>query len=652
MMENLGRLTALSIAILFIGTSINLCNIPGNKTQDIGMNHPNLKNDPTLSGDNWWSSSWSYRKQITVNHVDVAGNLANFPVLVSTVMNPNKVQADGGDIVFTDSQGTKLNHEIEIYDNITGTLVAWVNVTSVSSSADTILYMYYGNPSCDNQQNKYGTWDSHYKAVYHMSGADASAITDSTSNNNNAIGSSGTITYQTPGTAGYCVYFHNGMLTFNSPVQNSFPMTVETWAYPTVISSWGNWYIDNGPRNGNVGMQLDIDGENNNVIFYQFMSEDSSVAINVGPRCSENNWYNIVIKWDGSSSDQSICQDNTAMFYSPATYPPRSGSSNLVIGDFMGWVYDFTGCLDEIRFSDIVRNNSWINTTYNSMIYTSFLTIGEEQHPRLFTLNITIQGLGTITKDPDLQTYINGTIVNLTASPSTGWQFNHWGGDLTGNQNPTTVTMNGNKSVVANFSAIHYTLAITIEGQGNVTKNPDQPWYTYGQIVTLTATGSTHWDFNHWNGDLSGNTNPTTIITNENKSVTANFTFLNNPPVTPFINGPTSGKIRKSYNYSFAAEDPENDSIFYQISWGDGTNEDWLGPFESNALITRNHTWKEKGTYTIAIRAKDIYGAIGPWGTLIVTKPLAYEPTHHPILRWLLERFPHAFPILRQLLGY
>jgi hypothetical protein len=56
--------------------------------------------------------------------------------------------------------------------------------------------------------------------------------------------------------------------------------------------------------------------------------------------------------------------------------------------------------------------------------------------------------------------------------------------------------------------------------------------------------------------------------------------------------------------------------------WGDGNVDDWFGPFESNDIITRNHTWEEKGTYTINARAKDSYGAIGEWSTLTVTMPL------------------------------
>ncbi|RLF33971.1 MAG: hypothetical protein DRN08_05055, partial [Thermoplasmata archaeon] len=63
---------------------------------------------------------------------------------------------------------TKYNHEIETFDGNTGKLVAWVRISSLSSTEDTILYMYYGNPNCGNQENVSGTWNSGYKMVHHL----------------------------------------------------------------------------------------------------------------------------------------------------------------------------------------------------------------------------------------------------------------------------------------------------------------------------------------------------------------------------------------------------------------------------------------------------------------------------------------------------
>jgi hypothetical protein len=67
-----------------------------------------------------------------------------------------------------------------------------------------------------------------------------------------------------------------------------------------------------------------------------------------------------------------------------------------------------------------------------------------------------------------------------------------------------------------------YTLAVNVVGDGTVTKNPDQPTYSEGTSITLTAVNGSQ-TFHAWSGDLTGNTNPTNILMDGNKSVTATF---------------------------------------------------------------------------------------------------------------------------------
>jgi uncharacterized repeat protein (TIGR02543 family) len=83
--------------------------------------------------------------------------------------------------------------------------------------------------------------------------------------------------------------------------------------------------------------------------------------------------------------------------------------------------------------------------------------------------------------------------------------------------------MNGNRSVTAHFTQNQYSLTITIDGSGSVTKNPNKTTYTYGEVVTLTAIASSGWVFSSWTGDLTGSQNPKTITMNGNKAVTAHF---------------------------------------------------------------------------------------------------------------------------------
>ena len=70
--------------------------------------------------------------------------------------------------------------------------------------------------------------------------------------------------------------------------------------------------------------------------------------------------------------------------------------------------------------------------------------------------------------------YTLGTQVSLTATPNTGYQFVDWAGDAAGSDTPTTITMDGNKSVAANFRSGEYQ---TVEFCGVV--DSDTNWLTH-----------------------------------------------------------------------------------------------------------------------------------------------------------------------------
>jgi len=65
-------------------------------------------------------------------------------------------------------------------------------------------------------------------------------------------------------------------------------------------------------------------------------------------------------------------------------------------------------------------------------------------------------------------------------------------------------------------------LAITVQGNGNVTRDPEAP-YVNGDSVTLIAVPDPGWVFTGWSGDLDGDASPTTIMMDGDKAVTATF---------------------------------------------------------------------------------------------------------------------------------
>jgi uncharacterized repeat protein (TIGR02543 family) len=144
-----------------------------------------------------------------------------------------------------------------------------------------------------------------------------------------------------------------------------------------------------------------------------------------------------------------------------------------------------------------------------------------------YTLNV-IAVNGTVLKNPFSATYNSGDIVELTATPNSGYAFTSWSGDATGSVNPLSVTMNSNKTITANFTVIPastFTLNVTTVN-GSVLKNPDLVFYPSGTIVQLTATPNPGYTFASWGGDASGSVNPLSVTMNSDKNITANFTLI------------------------------------------------------------------------------------------------------------------------------
>ncbi|UCF49313.1 MAG: PQQ-binding-like beta-propeller repeat protein [Thermoplasmatales archaeon] len=90
-------------------------------------------------------------------------------------------------------------------------------------------------------------------------------------------------------------------------------------------------------------------------------------------------------------------------------------------------------------------------------------------------------------------------------------------------------------------------------------------------------------------------------------------------PNAPIINGPTEVNPGETYKYTISTNDPNGDEIFCYITWGDGTVEKWIGPYDSGEKITINHTWSDKIRTNIRVRVKDIGGLHGPVGSMKVT---------------------------------
>lgn len=111
----------------------------------------------------------------------------------------------------------------------------------------------------------------------------------------------------------------------------------------------------------------------------------------------------------------------------------------------------------------------------------------------------------------------------------------------------------------------------------------------------------------------------------------------NEAPGAPDITGTLNGNPEKEYEFSFFTIDPEGDDIYYYIEWGDGTIDEWIGPFGSNEEVKIMYNWTNEGEYTIKAKAKDVFNAEGPEGTLKVNMPKHSFAPNNSILEYLMK---------------
>lgn len=144
-----------------------------------------------------------------------------------------------------------------------------------------------------------------------------------------------------------------------------------------------------------------------------------------------------------------------------------------------------------------------------------------------YTLTVSAQGSGTVTKNPTNATYPPGVNVIVTATPDTGWYFANWSGDTNGTINPLNVTMNSSLVITGNFLAYPtYTLTLVTNGQGAIDLSPAGGSYLSNTIVTATATAATGWVFMDWSGGTNSSANPVSLTLNTNLSLTGTFAQL------------------------------------------------------------------------------------------------------------------------------
>ncbi|MHA2328293.1 MAG: DUF2341 domain-containing protein, partial [Candidatus Hodarchaeales archaeon] len=347
---------------------------------------------------NWTLPYLRYKKSITIDSSKVygTGNLYNFPFLIelydSNLRATEKVQSDGDDIAFTDFYGTRLDHEIELFDQSFNSthahLVAWVKIPVLKGTADTDINLWYGNSAVASLANPEAVWND-YGAVWHLN----DDFLDSTANNNDGTN------FQSTDVGAKIVdgqdfdgsndYINVGS---DSSIDNIFNggATISAWLHPEGWggANYGRVFDKSLATGGTDGWVMCIDGTGdpyNHLLFYRDFSSRRGLWYTPTDSISLNQWQYVTVAFDDSSDSNVPSIYINGILQSLTPEPTPIGSANtdaaqsLYIGDFMSGGRTFDGSIDEPRIAYNVLSSDWIRTEFDNQENPfSFYSIGNE----------------------------------------------------------------------------------------------------------------------------------------------------------------------------------------------------------------------------------------------------------------------------------
>lgn len=344
---------------------------------DVQQIHYRWRNDDGDQGSplaaGWYDQDWGYRKKMTIDAAQVSGSsdLTNFTILISytnadlkdTGNSGHVGQSDGGDILFTNSSGTKLDHELTRYTPATGEVIAWVEIPTLDYNDNIEIYIYYGNASVANQWNITGTWSNSYAMVHHFNETSGAHL-DATSNNNDTV--AGTVTTQGTatskidgaddfnGSSNYLGISDSGSLDLSN-------FTISAWV--SVDTFPGASQYDNILDKQAYYLEINGTDEFDCGVFDGSFSEHTSTTANL----ATGTYYYLSCAFDNTNDLARVYKNNSEVVNEADTKTPNVNTTDVGVMALSGGVgQHIDGRLDELIVSSEARTADWIFTQYNN----------------------------------------------------------------------------------------------------------------------------------------------------------------------------------------------------------------------------------------------------------------------------------------------
>ncbi|MFX1485078.1 MAG: LamG-like jellyroll fold domain-containing protein, partial [Promethearchaeota archaeon] len=334
---------------------------------------------------------FDYKKDIVIDHTKVASDLTDFPLLIDIFDTDLKtdVQADGDDIIFKIGD-TMLSHELELFDQTYNSthahLVAWVN-TDLSSSVDTTITMYYGNPNLESLENAAGVWSSNFRGVWHLSETPTETLYDSSGNLNHGTGYNLQSDDQVNGQIDGSIDFDNNQDYIDCGNDTSLNVGSNDFS----LSLWFKYDgVDMGVLAGKGAVlnarRYRISLESGpGMLMAEIDDNTVSKTVFSTSTYGDNLWHYVSLVRDGNNLRLYI--DGTEDPNSPTDitgYGSLDEVESFYIGAFRSEIFGTLGYwstanMDEVRVAKMALSPEWIVTEYDNQFNpNSFYSIGVE----------------------------------------------------------------------------------------------------------------------------------------------------------------------------------------------------------------------------------------------------------------------------------
>lgn len=217
-------------------------------------------------------------------------------------------------------------------------------------------------------------------------------------------------------------------------------------------------------------------------------------------------------------------------------------------------------------------------------------------------------------------TFNYGQSCTVTATANTGYTFTNWteNGNVVSSNANYTFTVEGNRNLVANFTALTYTITVSANPSNSGTTSGGGT-YTHGQSCTVIATSADGYTFMNWteNGSVVSTDANYSFIVTSNRTLVANFeeqqpdTYNINVSPNPNIGGTVTGGGNYDAGQQCTVTATANTGYTF-VNWTENgevvtTNASYTFIVAGNRTLVANFTLN---SYTITVAADPSEGGM------------------------------------------